>query len=675
MRVFVYLVPVLFIITGWVTISFLGDSQNNPDRDQYRATDDLASCSVSEIPEAGFISITGLETAGFEDYRKPAGVMVNDTLRITLETHATEWRPWGADGPAIYKHAFATDGETPRIPGPLIRFTAGTPVQVTIRNTLPDTLAVRGFRDKARGGGLPGIIADQLIVPPSAGKNLVFTSNLAGTFSFGASRLSENNEPDTPLPGAAEADRGFQGVMIVDAPQETIFPDERFFLLTHWADTEYPATFLPSTRFFINGRSWPHTERLNYAQGDTVRWRVINFTGRNHPMHLHGFYFSVDAKGNLVTEQVYEPEERRLVVTEMVAPAETIRMSWVAHEPGNWVFHCHFMRHMSWIQTSPIDVPPPYHAHDGLADADLMGGLVLGVTVQPEEGWAPDDETPRRQLDLYINTKEGVFGEDPGYAFVLQNGVEPPAPDSLTFPGSPIILTRGEPTEITIHNQADAALGVHWHGLELESWSDGVPGWSGMPGSVIPAVQPGSSFSVRMTPPRSGTFMYHVHSEPGHQLAQGLYGPFLVLEPGEEWNRETDRFFILGSLGSGDDPPAAVNGEIEPGPMELSAGESYRLRFMHISPDDDKRVYLLKGDEPAEWRFIAKDGADLPQNQVRIQPAELGIHVGETYDFNWTPNEPGKYTLRIVTTFDRGAPAFPREAPGPHTAEIEVRVN
>jgi manganese oxidase len=107
----------------------------------------------------------------------------------------------------------------------------------------------------------------------------------------------------------------------------------------------------------------------------------------------------------------------------------------------------------------------------------------------------------------------------------------------VRFPGSPIVLTRGEPTEIVVLNRADVPLGVHWHGLELESWADGVPGWSGMPGRVSPAIQPGDSFAVRMTPPRAGTFMYHVHSEPGHQLAQGLYGPFLVLEPGERRDR------------------------------------------------------------------------------------------------------------------------------------------
>lgn len=73
------------------------------------------------------------------------------------------------------------------------------------------------------------------------------------------------------------------------------------------------------------------------------------------------------------------------------------------------------------------------------------------------------------------------------------------------------------------------------------------------------------------------------------------------------------------------------------------------------------------------WRHVAKDGADLPDGQVRDLAAELRIRVGETYDFLWTPDE-GEYTLRVLTTFDRGVPGFPREAPAPQTQDVVVRV-
>ena len=168
--------------------------------------------------------------------------------------------------------------------------------------------------------------------------------------------------------------------------------------------------------------------------------------------------------------------------------------------------------------------------------------------------------------------------------------------------------------------------------------------------------------------------MYHVHSEPGHQLAQGMYGALLVLDPEQDWDRARDRIFLLGSLGTGEDPLAAINGELAPAPLALRAGETYRLRFMHISPDDSKRVQLLAGDRPAHWQAVAKDGADLPAALVGTVPAELAISVGETYDFLWTP-QPGEYTLRVVTTFDQGGPAFRRtNAPPPHTADIRITV-
>jgi hypothetical protein len=123
-----------------------------------------------------------------------------------------------------------------------------------------------------------------------------------------------------------------------------------------------------------------------------------------------------------------------------------------------------------------------------------------------------------------------------------------------------------------------------------------------------------------------------------------------------------------------DDAPAAVNGELAPGPVELTAAHTYRLRFMHISPDDSKRVTLLHREGPVEWRHVAKDGADLPPNQGRSLPADLRIHVGETYDFLWTPDAPGDFTLRVLTVFDQGVPQFPREAPSPHTQDIPERV-
>jgi FtsP/CotA-like multicopper oxidase with cupredoxin domain len=620
--------------------------------------------------------VSELEGAAFEDYRVPVGRVTNGVLRITFDVRTAAWRPWGEAGPAVPATVFAADGAPPRVPGPLIRVTAGTPVHITLHNRLADSIVVRGLRDRSANPPpnqrLGAFLSEFVEVAPGEAAEVRFTPTVPGTyFYFG--RVLRPQPDGRPQPVFSVTRGPFEGVLIVDPPDTPPPADERIFLIGHWADRDFVGSWQPGARFMINGRSWPHTERLVHAQNDTVRWRVINATGIAHPMHLHGVHFSVDARGNQWREEQYAIGERRLVVTETLNPSQTMRVSWIAKESGNWVFHCHLMRHMSWLQNAPLETEPDSH-HGAGSGADLLGGLVLGITVRPDPDDAPVAEDSRRRVHLHIGMRPRVFGDAPAYGFVLQDGATPPAGDSVRFPGSPIVLTRDEPAEIIVHNHADVPLGVHWHGLELESRGDGVPGWSGSPGAVIPATAPRDSLVVRMTPPRAGTFMYHVHSEPGHQLAQGLYGAFLVMEPGQSWDPEVDRVFLLGSLGAELDAPPAMNGEVRARTVELSAGTTYRLRFMHISPDDMKQVQLLSGEGPVTWQSVAKDAADLPPSHVRSLPADFQIDVGETYDFAWTPERAGDFLLRIVTTFQTGPPGFTRPAPPPHTMDVPVRV-
>jgi len=635
------------------------------------------------------------ELAGFEDYREPVGTMGEDgVLRAALEVRTARWRPWGDDGPELAVHVFALEGEAARVPGPKLRVRAGTPVELTLRNTLADTIMVRGLRD--RGQELPpgapeALLAtlpfegDSVVVGPGDVAEVRFTPGVPGDFFyFGKSLAPGWSDTPQPLFGANAEDRALVGLLVVDGPEESRDPEERFLLITHWADRDDPATFLPSARFFLNGRAWPHTEHLEYALGDTVRWRVVNQSGAFHPMHLHGFFFEVTSwtsqTGSSFIPRSAEPLEPVLAVTWPLQVTAAMRMQWVAHEPGNWLFHCHLMRHMSWAQSpgfaSPEGADHGHHAPEGAEGVDLLGGMVLGVTVVPPDGWRPAEVEARRRLNLHVTMREGYFGDAAAYSFVLEEGGHPPAPDSVHFPGSLLSLTRGEPTEIVVRNHADVAVGVHWHGLELESRADGVPGWSGMPGETVPAVAPGDSLTVRMTPPRAGTFMYHVHSEPGHQLAQGLYGPFLVLQPDQERDPVMDRIYLMGVLGGGDDAPGALNGSLDPPAEEFRAGETYRLRLMQISPDENKRVELLDPDgEPVAWTLVERDGVPVPSVRSVPLPATLRfVDVGTTMDFLWTPERPGDHVLQVTTEYDAGLPAFPREAPPPAVMRVPFRV-
>jgi len=146
-----------------------------------------------------------------------------------------------------------------------------------------------------------------------------------------------------------------------------------------------------------------------------------------------------------------------------------------------------------------------------------------------------------------------------------------------------------------------------------------------------------------------------------------MYGPFLVLEPDEPYDVEHDRVFLLASSGTEpNEQVPVVNGASEPPAVVVEAGRSYRLRFINMSTDDLKRVRLLGEGALEEWRFVSKDGADLPPSQVTEGPAQLTrIGVGETYDFVWTPVSQGPRTLEITTSFygARGEPPDVRAIP------------
>jgi FtsP/CotA-like multicopper oxidase with cupredoxin domain len=201
-----------------------------------------------------------------------------------------------------------------------------------------------------------------------------------------------------------------------------------------------------------------------------------------------------------------------------MAPGTTMSMEWEPHTAGRWIFHCHMVAHMSDhtnLNLHPLDGSEPAPDPAQVADAAGLGGLVIGVTVLPatattETEAAAPPALPVRQLRLAVEPRPASSYLTAGFGFRIQEGSsEPSAPPSGAppVPGAPLVLTRGEPVEITVVNQLSEATAVHWHGIELESYYDGVPGWGGRDKQVTPPIPPGGSWVVRFTPPRAGTFI------------------------------------------------------------------------------------------------------------------------------------------------------------------------
>jgi hypothetical protein len=226
------------------------------------------------------------------------------------------------------------------------------------------------------------------------------------------------------------------------------------------------------------------------------------------------------------------------------------------------------------------------HAEHDIARA--MAGLVLGITVQPgDETAAPDLKTRvRRRMTLHVRQLPNRYGANPayGFSFVNDRAAVPPyaAGESLS---PPIILTNGEPVVIGVANGSDQSLSIHWHGIELESFNDGVPGWSGQSGQIMPPVEPNRIFDVNFTPPRAGTFIYHTHGHDSRQLVSGMYGALIVTEPGARFDPSVDHIVLLGGAGPGV-PAVEMNRSTNPVPMQIKAGVKHRFRFINITPNN-----------------------------------------------------------------------------------------
>src|SRR5713226_7262507 len=91
---------------------------------------------------------------------------------------------------------------------------------------------------------------------------------------------------------------------------------------------------------------------------------------------------------------------------------------------------------------------------------------------------------------------------------------------------------------IFVTNKLPEHTTVHWHGVILPSGMDGVGGLS------QPHIKPGKTFVYEFQFTKSGTFMYHPHSDEMVQMAMGMMGMFVV-HPRDPRFRPVDRDFVF----------------------------------------------------------------------------------------------------------------------------------
>jgi len=105
-------------------------------------------------------------------------------------------------------------------------------------------------------------------------------------------------------------------------------------------------------RYFwsINGNSFSQAQPIQLHLGERARFRFVNETMMNHPMHLHGMW---------MMPQVGNGAENPLLHTVNIKPGSTVDVDIEADAPGGWAFHCHMLYHMETGMMRKVSVVAP----------------------------------------------------------------------------------------------------------------------------------------------------------------------------------------------------------------------------------------------------------------------------------------------------------------------------
>jgi FtsP/CotA-like multicopper oxidase with cupredoxin domain len=582
-----------------------------------------------------------LDTIAINDNRTAVGALEGSTLTVRLETREGRWNPDGDTDPSINVLAFALEGGPLQIPGPLIRVVEGTEVRAFVRNRLEkERLIIHGLYTRPSASNAP----EPITIEPGQVREIRFQAGAPGSYYYWGAT------DNAALARRQPRDSQLYGGFLVE-PRGAAPRPERVLLVGVWATVNEALVPSDLFRMVINGKSWPHTERLTYRVGEAVHLRVINVGAAVHPMHLHGFYFKVDSRGDERSDVIFPVNNSpRLVNTERLTPGRTFSLTWTPTRTGNWLFHCHDMSHIA--PSLPVDGgKPAAHSHVVNHALEMMAGPVIGISVVGKDASASASATTkRRNLRLIAKVDTGGTPDEPAYGFALEDGAKTTPAGPPYLPTPTLILKRDEPVTISVVNELPEATAIHWHGIELESYYDGVAGFSGTHARPSPAIAPGQSFEARFTPPRSGTFIYHTHVDEMRQQQAGLTGALLVLDDPAAYDPTHDIVLLVSvPRKEVDTDKVYINGSTTPAALEMKAGDRYRLRFINIHIfRPSMRMRLLDGDRLLTWRGIAKDGMDLPPDQSVTGPSEIQMGNGETYDFEFTPAAAGDIRLDIT---------------------------
>ena len=297
------------------------------------------------------------------------------------------------------------------------------------------------------------------------------------------------------------------------------------------------------------------------------------------------------------------------------------------------------------------------------------------------------DNWPERVYDLTIDYETVNFTGKEVLAMTINGGI----------PGPNLEFNEGEFAIINVTNKMKIETSVHWHGLILPNYYDGVPYLT------TPPILPGETLQYKFALKQSGTYWYHSHT--GLQEQRGVYGSIQInpkktdleydkdlvmvlsdwmdespksqlknLKRGNEWYlikkgqvQSLDKLIKKKAVGAKLKmawqrmPDMAIsdnyfdkffiNGDAIQNYPDFKPGERVRVRFINAAA----ATYFwltFGGEDPI---LVSSDGIDV----VPVAHNKTLIGVAETYDFTVTIPTNGKLQVRATAQDGSGeASAF-----------------
>ncbi len=255
-----------------------------------------------------------------------------------------------------------------------------------------------------------------------------------------------------------------------------------------------------------------------------------------------------------------------------------------------------------------------------------------------------------------------------------------------SIPGPTLRFKEGGYAIIYVKNEMDVETSVHWHGLILPNYQDGVPYLT------TPPIEPGKTLKYEFPLQQAGTYWYHSHTMLQEQ--SGVYGS-IVIEPKKETHKY-DKELVLVLSDWTDQKPMNVLRNLKRGnewynikkgtatPLNrviaqggfgaqlnfwkqrmesadiadiyynafLTNGEQTQ-EYADLKPGEKVRLRIINGSSSSQFwmtfggnapTLIAADGLDV----VHVKQSKTFIAIAETYDFIIEIPKTGKIEMRSM---------------------------